>query len=297
MALRGREVGCRIGGSRSIIAVCQFVQGEEAVAEIKRGAKRRRWEYWIAALLVGALLGLFVLRPINDFVAWHEHEVNAPSALDYVRGELVASLMGFKWLKSVFYAGVGGLFGVLSAWFYGGMLERNQRIERLTSELQHDLAALIAAGEHDSLEFKSSWRWDVQEQRTNRALETVVLKSLAGFLNGSGGTLLIGVADHGEVLGLASDYRTLKRQNRDGFDQALMTAIAAQLGGDLAPCIQLFFHSLKGHEVCRVIIAPAPRPVFLDQGGTPKFYLRSGAATRELNVKEAIDFQATRWAA
>ncbi len=33
----------------------------------------RRIEVLAIALLAGALLGLFVLRPINDFVAWHEH--------------------------------------------------------------------------------------------------------------------------------------------------------------------------------------------------------------------------------
>ena len=97
------------------------------------------------------------------------------------------------------------------------------------------------------------------------------------------------------MLGLAHDYKTLKRQNRDGFDQALTGAVAAQLGGDLAPFTQIVFHALQDGEVCRVIVSPAPRPVFLDQGGVPKLYLRAGAATRELNVKEAIDFQAARW--
>lgn len=264
------------------------------LARMKRG--QRRLEFWLAALLGGAAVGLFVLRPINDFVAWHEHEVNAASALEYVRAELAGSLYGFKWLKSVFYAGVGALFGVLAAIFHESVLERNQRIERLTSELQHDLAALIASGESDLLEFKSSLRWDVQEQRTNRALEAVVLKSLAGFLNGAGGTLLIGVADDGQVLGLERDYQTLKRKNRDGFDQALIAAIAHGLGGDLAAYLQIVFHRFRGQEVCRVIVSPSPRPVFLEQGGVPKLYLRSGAATRELNVKEAIDYQATRWA-
>jgi len=259
------------------------------------GRARRRAESWAAALLGGAVLGLFVLRPINDFVAWHEHEVNAPSAFDYVWGELAGALLGFKPLKSVFYAGVGAVFGVLAAVFQARVVERNRRIDRLTSELQHDLGALVAAGENEQVEFKSSLRWDLKEQRVNRALEAVVLKSLAGFLNGGGGTLLIGVADDGDVLGLDNDYSTLKRQNRDGFDQALMTLVATQLGGDLFPFIQIVFHTLKSGEVCRVIVSPSPRPVFLDQGGVPKLYLRAGAATRELNVKEAIDFQATRW--
>jgi len=262
---------------------------------LKTRRSRRRIEFWAAALLGGAVLGWFVLRPINDFVAWHEHEVNAPSAFDYVWGELVGALLGFKPLKSVFYAGVGAFFGLLAAVFHARVSERNWRIDRLTSELRHDLNALVAAGENEQVEFKSSLRWDLQEQRVNRALEAVVLKSLAGFLNGAGGTLLIGVADDGRLLGLDNDYQTLKRQNRDGFDQALMGAVASQLGGDLVPLVQLVFHTLKGCEVCRAIVSPSPRPVFLSQGGTPKFYLRAGAATRELNVKEAIDFQATRW--
>ncbi len=255
-----------------------------------------KFSFWITALVVGALFGLFVLRPINDFVAWHEHEVNAPSALGYMWSELSGSLRGLKPTKTLFYAGVGGLFALLSAFFYGRVLDRNRRIASLTSELQHDLAALIAAGEGDQMEFKASLRWDLNEQRTNRALEMVILKSVAGFLNGSGGTLLIGVADDGTVLGLEADYKTLKRKNRDGFDQALMSLIATQLGGDLAPSVQILFHVIQDSEVCRVILSPAPRPVFLDQGGNPRLYLRSGAATRELNVKEAIDYQATRWA-
>jgi hypothetical protein len=263
------------------------------IASLRR--LRRLAESGAAALLGGAVLGLFVLRPINDFVAWHEHEVNAPSAWDYVWGELAGALLGFKPLKSVFYAGVGAVFGLLAAVFHARVVERNRRIDRLTSELQRDLGALIAAGENERTEFKSSLRWDLKEQRVNRALEAVVLKSLAGFLNGAGGTLLIGVADDGTVLGLDSDYKTLKRQNRDGFDQALMAAIANQLGGDLASSLQVVFHTQGPLEVCRVIVSPSPRPVFLEQGGAPKLYLRSGAATRELNVKEAIDYQSARW--
>ena len=56
---------------------------------------------------------------------------------------------------------------------------------------------LIAEREHDQLEFKASLRWDVKEARINKALEQVVLKSIAAFSNADGGTLLIGVEDDG----------------------------------------------------------------------------------------------------
>lgn len=257
--------------------------------------RRRRLEWLGIALLSGALFGLFVLRPINDFVAWHEHEVNSPSAWAYVWNELMQSLSGAKPSKTGFYAVVGALISLLAAAFYSGVHERNRKIDELTAELGRDLDALIGAGESDSLEFKSSFRWDLNERRTNRALEVVIMKSLAGFLNGRGGTLLIGVGDEGNLIGLEGDYQSLKKRDRDGFEQALMTASAHHLGGDLAPYLQVVFHKSHDTEICRVIVAPSPRPVYLEQSGTPKLYLRSGATTRELNVKEAMDYQASRW--
>lgn len=257
--------------------------------------QRRMLELLGIALVSGTLLGLFVLRPINDFVAWHEHEVNAPSAWAYVWSELTTALKGAKPSKTGFYAVVGSLISLLAAGFYSTVHERNHRIDELTAELGRDLDALISAGESDVLEFKSSFRWDVNERRTNRALEAVIMKSLAGFLNGKGGTLLIGVTDAGEIIGLDPDYQLLKKRDRDGFEQALITAAANHLGGDLAPYLQVVFHRSHDKEVCRVIVAPAPRPVYLEQSGAPKLYLRSAATTRELNIKEAMDYRAWRW--
>ena len=74
-----------------------------------------------------------------------------------------------------------------------------------------DLAALCEAGESSSVEFKASLRWDLNERRVNKALERVVVKTIAGFLNGRGGTLLIGVDDAGAAVGLTDDYATLRR--------------------------------------------------------------------------------------
>jgi predicted HTH transcriptional regulator len=126
-------------------------------------------------------------------------------------------------------------------------------------------------------------------------LEAVVLKTLAGFMNGDGGTLLIGVADDGRILGLANDYQSLKKQDRDGFAQAIMTAVASKLGTELCQLTQILFHSMEGKDICRVITAPSLRPVFLKQDVQTKFYLRTGNGTRELNIQEAMEFTAHRW--
>ena len=70
---------------------------------------------------------------------------------------------------------------------------------------------------------------------------------------------------------------------------------ASKLGGDACQCVQVVFHSVEGHDICRTIISKAHRPVYLRDGETPKLYVRTGVSTRELNVQEAIDYTATRW--
>src|SRR5439155_10516805 len=54
--------------------------------------------------------------------------------------------------------------------------------------VDQQVAALIAAGESATVEFKSSVRWDMKENRLNEPLKFSVLKTIASFLNTSGGT-------------------------------------------------------------------------------------------------------------
>jgi hypothetical protein len=248
------------------------------------------------ALLLGAAVGIFVLYPTNEFVYFYEYQPTADKKpVDFAIHQMQRSLQGQTPKKTMFYALVGMILSVGGAGLYSSMQRRSQRIEQLSAALHRDLRTLIAQGESAGLEFKSSFRWDLRESKLNRALEGVVLKTLAGYMNGSGGTLLIGVADDGTILGLEHDYKTLKKQDRDGFEQALMTAVATKIGGDACRSIQIVFHSVDKKEVCRVIVAPMKRPVYVKDGETPKLYVRTGALTRELNVQEAVDYTASRW--
>lgn len=75
--------------------------------------------------------------------------------------------------------------------------------------IETPLEELIAEGESDGLEFKSSLRWSYQGACLDKRLEDVILKSIAAFANREGGTLLIGVSDEGEILGIEHDCTTL----------------------------------------------------------------------------------------
>jgi len=154
----------------------------------------------------------------------------------------------------------------------------------------------IAAGESETLEFKSSLRWDRNEGRVNKDLERVAVKSLAGFLNSKkGGTLLVGVADSGTLSGLAEDYASLSNKDRDGFELHLLQAVSLSLGESVSIFLTVTFHQLDGQDVCLIAIEPSDHPVYVTEGQNAAFYLRVGNATRPLPVNEAVRYVQSRW--
>ncbi len=159
-----------------------------------------------------------------------------------------------------------------------------------------EVAALLAAGESARVEFKSTARWDLRENKKNPVLEQVILKTVAAFLNTDGGTLLLGVADDGTALGLEPDFQTLQKKNADGYELFLTDLLLGHYGKDISPVVRITFHPLDGKQVCRVIAQPAPRPVWVKEGAEEHLYIRSGNSTRRLSTREALEYCKTRWA-
>ncbi|MDO9422675.1 MAG: ATP-binding protein [Methylobacter sp.] len=261
---------------------------------------RQQLKVYLGVALTGAIIGIFVLAPSYDYIYARELTADPLSSIEYVLRQIASLFTGNLSDESaallIFYAEIGAMLGLLSLVLYKFIHKRLVNIDHLKTELDKDLLSIIQKGEGSYLEFKSSLRWDMIESRINRSLEGVVLKTLAGFLNSHlSGTLLIGVADDGQIIGLDKDYQTLKKPNQDGFEQNLMAAISNNLGTDLCQFVHILFHVIDNKEVCRLIVSPAPRPVFLDQGNTPKFFVRTGGGTRDLNIREALDYIHGRW--
>lgn len=251
---------------------------------------------YLSAAIIGGIVGVLFFYPLYDFVYFHEHGVENMTAFDYISGRFIESLQGHTPVKTWFIAKVGIFFGLVMAWIYGKLHKKLAQIEQLSAELQRDLHSTINQGEGSLLEFKSSFRWDYQKACTNKNIETAVIKTLAGFMNSyPGGTLLIGVADEGEILGLENDFNSLRRKDSDGYEQLLMTTITSSLGAHFCQYIHVIFHVVDQHSVCRLIVNPSSSPVFFKQNKDAKFFLRTGGGTRELNVQEATDYISQRW--
>lgn len=163
------------------------------------------------------------------------------------------------------------------------------------------IAELMRAGESDRVEFKSSARWNLRTQARDERLEQVIAKTVAGFLNGDGGTLLIGVDDDGNAIGLVNDFTTVKAPDADRYELWLRDFLANRLGqnASVLPSIDFTPVTVDGVDtfVCRVACPASPRPVYLrgSKSGGSEFWVRTGNSTRLMPVDEATDYSMHRW--
>lgn len=159
-----------------------------------------------------------------------------------------------------------------------------------------EVAALITKGESTTLEFKSSARWDMKQNKADKVIEGIVVKTVAALLNSDGGAVLLGVDDDRNVIGLVHDYKLFgKKDSRDAYENFLTGLLLNNLGKDSAALISITFHELDGKDVCKVEAKKSPKPVFVKDDKGEHLYIRAGNSTRQPTTKEAIDYCKMHW--
>ena len=100
-------------------------------------------------------------------------------------------------------------------------------------------------------------------------------QTVAGLLNDRGGTLLIGVTDSREPVGLDDDYAHVKPPNADGYVNWLDTLFENHLGDAGANRLDIRIDRINNHDICRIDIPPAPDPMWVKKKkGTNALYQR-----------------------
>jgi hypothetical protein len=150
---------------------------------------------------------------------------------------------------------------------------------------------LIEGGETDSVEFKSTLRANLHTGQPDDKVQNSVLKTIAGFLNNNGGTLLIGVYDDGEILGIDAD----KFQNEDKYGLHLINLVSDRIGSMFLPYVHLHFGDQEGKRVLAVRCERGPKEAFVKDAGTQRFYVRGGNATAELQGTAITDYVKKRF--
>lgn len=245
----------------------------------------------VAAFFIGALAGILVLMPVNEYMIFvlYEHH-NAAHFGEYLYNLFKDIFLFNKPVRIIYYSVIGAAMTYFITWIFTAIQRYRFKYLLVQEELNRNIGNLIETGENNYVEFKSSFRYDLNQQKVNRALELVIMKTLAGFMNSEGGTLLIGINDAGEIVGLGSDYKTLKKKDKDGFEQLLMTTISNTLGTAACKLVNLNFHEVEKKEVCRITVSVSSNPVYVKSDKSSKFYIRTGSGTREMELQEAVEF-------
>ncbi len=160
------------------------------------------------------------------------------------------------------------------------------------------VAEIIDNDEDFAVELKSTARWDLRQDMPNKAMEDAVVKTVAGFLNTDGGTLLIGVGPEGHLIGLGHDYARVKPPNGDGFVNWLTTHLANAIGHAAVMRTRARIATHAGHEICRLDVGRSSRPVWARTSKAERvFFVRMNNSTRALPEPEIAAYLTDRWPA
>ena len=159
-----------------------------------------------------------------------------------------------------------------------------------------ELEDVIEQYESDRLEFKSTLRWDLEENRVNKSLETAVVKTVAAFNNGysNGGMLVIGVEDDGNVIGLANDLNTFDGGTVDKFERHLRQVLTNHFDPSAVAKIETEFVEIDNKVVCAVKIDGGTEPLFVERqkNGDKEdkvFYYRNGNMSLPIHNSAEIE--------
>jgi hypothetical protein len=157
------------------------------------------------------------------------------------------------------------------------------------------VAALIADGEGERVEFKVAALWNAKTNQKDGSMRENVVQAIAAYLNSyEGGAVIVGVENGtNSVVGLADDYAAANphKRDRDGYELWLRDVIGAGLGQTFGVYLSISFHSIGGAEVCRIQVRPADRPAYY----SGDLYVRIGNGKKKLSAQQAMEYVRGRW--
>jgi len=252
--------------------------------------------------------GITDLKRINQIanfasVEWPENlKIGKKPPAEYVP-PLDAALTATQREQAYFWHALPHLWWELS--YDEFLVERRVRMSRVIHEAWKTLtggakeesaepinvADLIAKGESDATEFKSTLRTNLHTGQTDDKMQVAVLKTIAAFLNAKGGSLLVGVADDGEVLGLQNDGFA----NDDKMGLHLVNLIKDRIGDVFLPYVHPHFEDQAGQRVLLVRCEPGPKAAFVKDGNAQRFFVRAANSTTELTGLSLTDYVKQRF--
>jgi predicted HTH transcriptional regulator len=156
------------------------------------------------------------------------------------------------------------------------------------------LAQIFNEDESIILEFKSSLKYSYDEEKADKQLVLVILKTICAFLNTLGGILIVGVADDKKILGLSEDYKVCnsKKPDWDGWILYLQEHISNSMGVGVTTNIKIDRNELGENddkkEIAKIIVEKSKKMVFVKTPAESTTYVRLHAMSKKLDAEETM---------
>ena len=168
----------------------------------------------------------------------------------------------------------------------------NMDVENVT-KIAIKALSLANQKEGKKLEFKSSFFYDVKKKCKNTSLKRECTKTVASFLNSQGGTLLVGVDDDGNILGLANDLSHSKNSD-DKFVLNFKEAVKNSLGTGVSNNVDWSLEDVGGSKKVLIVeVTPAPFPCW--HNGNEFFVRNNASSDRIMSEKNYFEYASSRF--
>ena len=165
------------------------------------------------------------------------------------------------------------------------ILEKYDAIQEPLKALsvEDEVLGLIRNGEGKYLEFKQTFSRNIVTQKKDVGIQKASLKTIVGFLNASGGTLLIGVTDKGEITGVEQDLYN----SEDSYLLHFRNTLTSKIGPEFYPHIDYDIVKALGKQILKVVCRPSVKPCFYDK---KEFFVRTNPATDKLEGQQLVEY-------
>ena len=149
--------------------------------------------------------------------------------------------------------------------------------------IENKIKSMVIKGESKTMEFKETLSKNMHTNKKDSEIIKSTLKTIVGFLNTSGGILLVGVTDKGEIKGIKNDFF----KNKDSYLLNVRNLVHSQIGSQFNSLINYDLHAVNNKLILKFECEKSEKPVFLNED---YFYTRTNPATELLKGKAQMDY-------
>ncbi len=198
--------------------------------------------------------------------------------LSVIVGAMIIAVAGYQYLQY----GIDNIVGrVLNKFF-----SANPAHQAVLKSAKDDTMGIIAGGETQSVEFKSTLRMNLHTHKRDKKIEHASFKTICAFLNSTGGILFIGVDDDQKAAGIIED----EFANNDKFQLHFTNIFNQHIGEQFSSSISTELVDIEDKYIFRIDCFRSKSPVFLRSGEKEEFFIRIGAATQELHGSKLVKY-------